>query len=317
MKTLFVKLGILIVSLLLLDLLFGQVFQRILDRSPDGRYYKANYSLTRSNEQIAILGSSRAETNYAPVVFEEELGMTCWNAGRGGQGLPFWHALNLGMSSRYSPKLVILNVESDFLEYFPGDESFERAGFLRPFYKNHPSIRSIIDQISLSERFLILSNFYAFNSSFYYLFRPFFFKGIDGQLADKGWKPLEGQLSSENIEEMVKNETEMPLDPRYVKMLADFVATFSEKGSKVVICVSPDYRKKTITTSTLEHIKKMENVTLFNFSLLKEFSDDPTLFKDVDHLNKKGAIAYSKVLVSELVKQDIIDKNPLLFSPEK
>lgn len=308
MKTLFVKLGILVVSLLLLDLLFGQVFQRILDRSPDGRYYKANYTLTRSNEEIAILGSSRAETNYASFIFEEELGMTCWNAGRGGQGLPFWHALNLGITSRYSPELVILNVESDFLEYFSGDESFERAGFLRPFYKNHLSIRSVIDQISMSERFLILSNFYAFNSSFYYLFRPFFFKGIDGQLADKGWKPLEGQLAAEHIEEDVKNDPDLPLDSRYVKMFEDFVTTLSNKGSKVVICVSPDYKKKTLTTSTLEHIKKMENVTLFNFSLLEEFSDDPTLFKDGDHLNRKGAIAYSKLLVSELLDQDIVNK---------
>lgn len=219
-----------------------------------------------SKDDIVIIGSSRAETNYVPHILEDAFGLSVWNAGRGGQGLPFWHAINLGMLERHTPKVVILNIENDFLELDPGNSSFERAGFLRPYYKKYPAIRPLINQISNSERFLIHSSLYAFNSSYYYLLRPFAFKGVDGKVDEKGWKPLAGQMGGDNIKKKaVIDKLEGPLDPRYVKMIEDFANILNEKGSKVVICVAADFMKNVINTPTLRICSQHEKCYVAQF----------------------------------------------------
>src|SRR5690554_2880192 len=300
MKTLLTKIGVVIATFLLLDMAFGMLLNKTLEMSPDGRYYKATYTLAHSKDDIVILGSSRAETNYVPYIFEDAFGLSCWNAGRGGQGLAFWHALNLGMLERHSPKMVILNIEYDFLGLDPGNASFERAGFLRPFYKNYPAIRPIIDKISVSEKFLVKSNLYAFNSSYYYLLRPFIFKGVDGLPEEKGWKPLRGKMVKSNKEKKVLDESAGPLDPRYVKMINEFVDVLVAKGTKVIFCLGPDYMEKVINTPTLEYVRNMENVRLINLSLDKNLTENPRLYRDDRHLNEEGAIMFSKLLVSEM-----------------
>ena len=115
--------------------------------------------------------------------------------------MPFWYAMAEGVTSRYIPEIVIINIDPSFLSYNLRDGSFERLGILRPFYSDHEELQPIINKISAEERYLVKSNLYSYNSSFYYLLRPFLIRGVDGDLRDKGWKPIKGNMKQAQVQQ--------------------------------------------------------------------------------------------------------------------
>jgi len=282
------------------DLLGGIFLTKLLSNSPDGRYFKTIYTLDQSNEDIVIFGSSRAEANYVPAVFEEVLGKKTWNAGRGGQGLPFWYGLFLGMKDRHIPEIAIINVENNFLRKEDNTETFERAGFLRPFYKTHPSLQMIINKISFFESYVMKSDFYAFNSSYYYLLRPFFFKGVDGKIEDKGWKPLIGKMMVDKVEPRIINENGEELNQEMEQMFLGFVGELTNKGSMVFVCISPDFGRKVTKTPTLTYLQTIKEINLVDFSASEDFITNPGFYKDRDHLNFEGGRKYSEAVAIEI-----------------
>ena len=223
------KIILLIISFLILDYLLGLILYFSIVKSPDGRYYKTLYSLDSCKEDIIIFGSSRAETNYAPFVLEDSLKMSCWNTGRGGQSLPFWYAVEKCILKRYTPKVAIINMEANLLSTDLDRESYQKAGFLRPFYYAHKEIRPIINHISWSERFLMISRLYAFNSCFYYLFRPYIFHNLDGKNEDKGWKPkMHNWHPTRDKIEIIDNN--YALNKKTVLMFNNFINSLTDRG---------------------------------------------------------------------------------------
>jgi len=300
MKNLFKKILLLIIILITIDFCVGLILNVVLVNSPDGRYFKAEYSLGRSTEDIIVFGSSRAETNYAPYIFEDSLKLTCWNTGRGGQTLPFWYAMEQGILSRYTPKIAIVNVERDFLS----DDlsfSYEHSGFLRPFYYNHPEIRTVINKISKFERLLLLSKTYAYNSSFYYLFRPYLIKGLDGDREDNGWKTKHGIIQKSESEPQ-KYKTNFKLSQNTLELFEIFINDLTNKGCKVYVVVSPNYGHFVESTATINHIKAMKDIKFINFSNDSLFIRNNEYFKDNNHLNVNGAIEFSKHVSNEILK---------------
>ncbi|WP_200977162.1 hypothetical protein [Echinicola sp. 20G] len=300
MKKLIKNLLIIFISFAVVDFTIGYVLKNILRNSPDGRFYKTKYSLESSDEQIVIYGSSRAEGNFVPKVFEEQLGLSCWNAGRGGQSLPYMYAVNQGVVTRHAPKIAIINIESMFLEYEPGNPFFDRAaGLLRPFYQDHDEIHKVINQVSPAEKYLNYSNFYSFNSSYYYLLRPFAFKGIDGKVEDKGWKPKIGSIKPNAYKANVVNETNQ-MDTTLTKLFDEFVSSLVQKNTQVFVVISPDYNEKVISTSTLNYVRKMKNIILLDHSNDEFFTKNNAFYKDQNHLNKEGAMEFSNEIAKEI-----------------
>jgi len=277
----------------------GLILDQVRDHSPDGRYYKTAYSLDRSNEDVIILGSSRGEINYAPYLIEESLHLSCWDASRGGQGLPYMHAIEEGILNRYNPKVFILNVEADILEYPP---FYQEAGFLRPFYKNHREIQPEMDKISPLEHTKLYSRLYAYNSSFYYLLRPYLFHDLDGKISDKGWKPRDGQMHDPGFPfEIVDNDR--PLNPEAVEELETMVQELADRGIELFLVISPNYGEKTVHSSTIDYLtnlSKERDIPLFNFATDSTFVTHPELFIDIQHLNRTGAEIFTKKLIEKI-----------------
>lgn len=295
-----------------IDFLFGLLFDQIIKRSPDGRYFKAHYSLNYAEQDIIIFGNSRAETNFAPFVFEEELGMTAWNTGRGGQGLAFWYAMQRGVLERHEPQLAIVNIEAAFLTDRLG-RTFERAGFLRPFYRAHPEIRPVINQISWAERFLLTSRLYAFNSSFYYLLRPFLIKGLDGLNEDLGWKPRTGVINIPHNNVRVIDNIHQDLNPEVMVVFHSFLNNFLERNIPVLFVISPDYAVNIQNTATIKYLEDLPDSYFVNYGNNEEFFLNHKLFNDREHLNKKGAILFSKELTNDIVSVLAGEKNRLVL----
>lgn len=300
MKILFKRVLFLIIILIIVDFVFGFALNKILVNSPDGRYFKAEYSLKKCNEDIVIFGSSRAETNYAPKIFENVLNLTCWNTGRGGQSLPFWYAMEQGILSRYTPKIAIVNVEREFLST-DLKVSYERSGFLRPFYYDTPEIRPVINKISKFEKLLLMSKTYAYNSSYYYLLRPYLIKGIDGEIEDKGWKTKKGTIPV-GKDSLIKINTSSEINHGTLKLFNSFISDLTSRGSKVFVVLSPNYGSMVESTSTINYLKKMKNIRVIDVSNDKTFFNNNEYFKDANHLNIDGAIEFSIKVSHEIMR---------------
>lgn len=297
LKNIIFRLFLILLILIPIDLLTGLLLDNILKRQPDGRYYKAEYSLNRSCEEIFILGSSRAETNLNPIIFEEMLDMKCWNAGRGGQSLPYFRCIQECVLKRYAPKVLVLNVEYNLceksLEYW-----YEKAGFLKPFYRKNPEIRPILNEISRFEKYYMYSSIYAYNSSFYYLLRPFFKEGIDGKNEHKGWKPMDGIMSEEIL---IQNDNDSLIQseiiPKALYELNVLLESFSSAGTKIIVVISPDFYPRERNTPTLYEIESFSRK--YNFPILDYTTDTAfvlrnELFFDSNHLNRDGAVKLSE-----------------------
>lgn len=299
MNKLFTQLALIAGLMVVIDLSFGQLFGFILDNSPDGRYYKAKYTLEEAKEDIVIIGSSRGEINYVPHLFEEAFGLKCWNASRGGQGLPYFRAVEQGILKRYAPKLVILNLEADILEHVP---FYQEAGFLRVFYKGHPEIQPTLNKISPNEKWMLQSNLYAFNSSYYYLLRPFVFHNLDGKISDHGWKPSHGTWVDPGFPFETINSRKA-LDAAAVEEFEALVKHFTEEGVQLVFSIAPNYGEKTIMTSSLQHIQavaKQNSIPLFNFSADPTFVKNAREYIDIQHLNVEGANRFTAMLIDSI-----------------
>lgn len=304
MRPLIYKIILALFLLFFLDRSIGYFFDIILSRSPDGRYYKTSYTLNSCDEEIVIIGSSRGETNISPIILTKELGIRSWNASRGGQGLPYFRCIQEGILKRYKPKILILNIESYLLEAKP---HYEKLGFLRPYYWKNKEIRPMINKISKFERFLITSKLYSYNSSFYYLFRPFFIHGIDGKISDNGWKPLQGKMNRRIIEELGDFDYKESIDSlnrETVSIFDTLINKFVNTDTKLIIVTSPDFYNKGIVTSpTIRYIEETCNIhqiPYFNFANDTSITSNSQYFHDPDHLNKTGAIYFSNKLCNKI-----------------
>jgi hypothetical protein len=300
MRKLFGNILIVLVLLALLDWATGAGLDWLRDNSPDGRYYKIKYSLDSCREDIVIIGSSRGEINYIPKILEDSLGLSCWNASRGGQGTPYFRAIQEGILKRYTPKLVILNVDDNDLELPP---NYEHAGVLRPFYKSNEEIRPILDMTSTFENLLMKSRLYAYNSSFYYLIRPYFVPGLDGRTIDKGWKPRLGKMSVDLVDKMEIVREKLPLDPESTAMLDLFIERFKARGSQIILVVSPNYGRLVDSSSAIRYLReksRIRQIPLFVYSGDTSFVSRTDFFIDPDHLNTSGAEIFTKNLVQKI-----------------
>ena len=310
MKKLILKICLLLAILVLCDRLAGLVLDWLRDRSPDGRYYKTSYSLKNCKEDLIIIGSSRGEQNYIPKIFEDSLGLGCWNASRGGQGLPYFRAIEEGIFDRYTPKVVILNVDENDLVTPP---DYEIAGVLRPYYHSCPPIRPVLNKASTFEWLLMQSRLYEYNSSFYYLLRPYFIQGLDGKTSDKGWKPNSGNLNVELTKklEIVHEIDQDSLNKESVALIETFVKKIRQSGCQLIFVVSPNYGRSPDTSHTIKYLREKsmnEDIPLFVYSSDTAFITHPNYFADPDHLNVEGAQLFTKDLVHKIRLKMASDK---------
>ena len=316
MRKLLLKISIILALLAISDVAAGIVLDWLRDHSPDGRYQKTKYSLEACKEDIVVIGSSRGEINYVSQLIEDSLGMSCWNASRGGQGTPYFRAIQEGILARYAPKFVILNIDDNDLETPP---NYDHAGVLRPFYKSCPPIRPVLDKTSTFEWLLLQSRLYAYNSSFYYLLRPYFIQGLDGKVTDKGWKPRLDRMQADMTKELEPEPPKVKLNPDAVALFDLLVQKFRARDTRLFLVVSPNYGRSVAASSTIEYLKRTSaeyDIPLFVYSDDTAFITRPDFFVDPDHLNVEGAQVFTKHLVQQ-IKPYVIATNQLSTDDEK
>ena len=158
------KLIRLIIILFTLDFSIGHFCKHLYFSQKSGLNYRTTYALEKTNEDMLIFGSSRANHHYNPQIFTGVTGLSCYNVGRDGQSIFYHHAVQKATLTRYKPKIIILDVVFTDFESAQSEESLDRLAALLPYYKTHKEIQNIVNQRSKFEKFKLWSKIYPYNS---------------------------------------------------------------------------------------------------------------------------------------------------------
>ncbi|HEY5369695.1 MAG TPA: hypothetical protein VIJ75_11955 [Hanamia sp.] len=162
-KKLFLSIGIFTIVCFCLDFVIGTILNKLYFKQQSGLQYRTTYAIEKTNAEVIVLGSSRANHHYVPAVFENILHYSFYNAGKDGSSIFYNYAILKGILKRYKPRIIVLEILKEELGF--EKEWYDRLSELLPYYATHPEIRSIILLKSRSERLKLISKIYPYNSS--------------------------------------------------------------------------------------------------------------------------------------------------------
>jgi hypothetical protein len=293
-----VKFLVLLLILFILDFSIGHILRYYFYKQECGRQYRAIYAIDKTKADVLIFGSSTAYHHYVPPVIEKRLNETCYNAGSPGQGILFEYAVLRAVLKRYSPKLILLDV--NLREFKGGKDYYDRLSFLLPFYKDHEEIRPIVDLKSPLEKYKLWSSIYAYNSSFLIIAggNSEYFKKRNSDI--EGYKPL-----TRVWDKPMKNWDwyEYKFDTVKINMFKAFVDDCRKAGTRLVIVSSPRYiifHEREASNAMVDEIAREKKVDYFDFVNDTSFTNHREYFDDDAHLNYRGAEFFTNVVLNRL-----------------
>jgi hypothetical protein len=312
-KKLFVYTLTVIVFLVVIDFTAGFILEKFYTSAKSGICYQENYSMTKTNQEVLLYGSSRCAFHYVPSILEEKMNKTVYNCGREGTGLFYHYGLLLATLERYDPKLIVLDL--DYRDIYKWDGMFD-TGILNehsPFYHRvSDEFDELLTIDGPKEAIKLESNLYRYNSKF--------FRIITGNLVTEGrdnlqgYRPLDGKWKHEITK---LDESKLVVDNRKLEYVQKFIKKAQSKGVKVVIMASPCYTLVSDKLfSPLAKVAAQNKVKFVNYSNDKRLLDHREYFKDDFHLNTEGAKVYSGIVAEEIKRfeTEIIPSRTILTS---
>lgn len=298
------KVLILLLLLVIIDQVVGAILKRLYFKQIAGLNYRTTYSIDSTQADILVFGSSRANHHYIPEIFEDSLKMSFYNTGRDGNTLLYSFAVFKSIINRYTPQIIILDINTDDLYY--NKESYDRLSSLLPYYYEHPEIQGIINLRSPYEKYKLLSAVYPYNSCLLTILIGNMEFNKKRKSDRKGYVPLFGNI------ERVQPSKENPIvnkefDNNRIKALQEIIYECDNQNVKLYIVFSPYYMSKIVENETLKKVTKLtlnQKVTCYNFVNDMRFNGNAKYFKDASHLNNEGAILFSSILASCIKKQN-------------
>lgn len=299
------KLTAILLMVFLLDFAIGNMLRYFYFKQVSGLYYRTTYAMDSTQADILIFGSSRASHHYVPEVFEDSLKMSFYNTGRDGNFLLFNYAVFKAILSRYTPKIILFDVNDN--ELLKNTADYERLSSLLPYYKNHPEIRNIINLRSPYEKTKLISSIYPFNSMFLTIAIGNLNLNKERKVDRKGYVPLHNTMLNTTLyySEDSKGET----DNIKIKALKKIIHMCREREIQLYFVNSPVYSKEAILDSIglVGRIIIEEKATYWSYTKEPLFLENPEYFQDIAHLNDDGAKLFTKILVNRI--KDNMTKN--------
>lgn len=289
MKKYLLKIILFFIAVAVLDVLFGYVCQYMNDHSKGGGIRSRYYVCKESNEDVLIFGSSRAKHHYVPDVIEDSLDMTCYNTGEDGNGIILSYGFLKMITQRYSPKLIIYDVtQFDIYE----DDNVKYLDLLKPYY-HELGIDSIFWRVNPKSRYMMLSNFYRFNTTCLRIAGGYMRPTSD---YPKGYSALYNTM---NYEPEPIADKELKVDELKLEFFEDFIKLSKCKGISLLCCVSPYYKAPSDDRQyvPVKQLCKKYGVPFLYLGADTDISKKRELFQDRTHLNDTGARYYTQKLI--------------------
>ncbi|HQW17127.1 MAG: hypothetical protein JNK36_02035 [Bacteroidia bacterium] len=298
----FFKLIAFLLLLFVLDFSIGNILRHFYFKQQSGLQYRTTYSIEKTNADILVFGSSRANHHYRPDAFENQIGLSFYNVGRDGQYV-FYHLDVLkAVLKRYTPKIIILDFVNK--EFAQNQESYDRLSVLLPYYKTHPEMRSIINLRSKYERLKLLSQIYPFNSTMFTIAVGNAEFNKKRKSDNKGYVPLTRKWNGVIPKNSISANYEV--DSLKIDAYKSFIQECARANVKLYIVCSPYFIQSDITDYSVsigKEIAKENNIAFFDFSKDTVFVNNTELFADFAHLNDTGAKLFSDSLVKCIIEK--------------
>lgn len=277
------------------DVLFGFFANYQKKKGFKGDYKPVEYVMKHCDEDALIMGSSVVLNSVKPLVIEDSLKLTCFNAGANGQTIIYYRTMLNCILKRYTPKIIILGIRPTEFQ----DEKILRYNLLVPYYHTgYSEIDSVLESSSSYEHFFLKSNLYRYNTIWFRILLSNFIGEND--MSEKGFISHDKPMSLPVLTE--SNPIKYVSDNKKC-ILQDIINTCKSNNIKLFIFTPPTYCKFTsvpMTINTLQEICSKNDIPYFNDVNDDNFMMHVDWFYDTSHLNKYGAEIYSKILAGRI-----------------
>ncbi len=281
--------------MMMVDLAVGMAAGLLRQRAPGGVTHKAEYIRQRADEELVIVGSSRASHHIVPRILRDSLGVSVYNAGMDGMGIVYNYGVLLQLLRHGGVRTVIYELTpwNDYLT----DDNGQYLPNLRNAY-GVPGVDSLFWSVDPSERIKMMSGLYRVNSMLPRL-------GFDNLSAATdtlwGYEPLWSRYAgaSRLQEEDPSVSGKYEYDPLKIDLLKKFIRTCRERNIQLVFSVSP-YLDRNYSYRYGMALAEKERVPVVTFRSEPQFFEDISLYQDPSHLNNTGAELYTRWLVGKL-----------------
>jgi hypothetical protein len=304
MRTAILKIVGFLGLIIFMDFAVGKAFEKFYFSTTACKNEKLIHSLMTSDEDVLFFGSSRAQHHYVPDVFKDSLQMSCFNNGLGGQNIYFHKAILESTLTRYTPKVILLDLFSIDFEKTDADHDKARLTVFLPFSHVNTAARNTVLMMGWQERIKLLSKSYPFNSTFYKALRNNYFP-VKAEAS--GYIPIH-KLWNRDIEN--ENRTLASFDDAKVRSLISFIDLAKAKFCKVIIVISPSYSLLAAEDNYKRMaalIKDRTGTDVWDYRTDSDFLNHRELFADVLHLNETGARFFSGK-IAHRIKVEVLSK---------
>ena len=283
---------IILVLVAIADFFVGKTGDYLVKNLPDygdNLIVKPYYALQKAQGDILILGSSRAEHHYDTRILQKKFpNHTIYNAGQHNQGMNYALCVLQSCLEKKIPELVILDCEPEVL----GDELTSSISTLKLYYNENKNVKNHLSR-TFKDKMLMKSGFYIYNSVIIKLF-------LDSRLPYTqdtlmGFAPLQGTLDTALTK---YNEKTFPsLLDGAINDFNDIISLSKKYGFKLCVCISPYYyhqNENALPYIAVKNICNKAKIPCFDYMNDGYFDSNPQLFRDVNHLNEKGAAIFTE-----------------------
>lgn len=311
-KTLLVfclKIALLLVILYGVDRLLGAAFIGMkdvaLNRNPYHEWTKSAYILEKCDAECMVVGSSKAEHSYITEILTDSLGMNIYNGGQGGCFFLYQNCvISMLLDNNRIPKKIIWDIQPDAVLKESTLKEYQNVRYLSPYYDVAPQVKAFVDAEDERASIKMQCHMFRYNTKLLQYVLPIFgigstTKGGYLALPNIGYKypQIATSISMSNSVLTGFNDYKLNVFKQTLKKC-------KEKGVNLVIFVSPSYsiKGKAYKSSVMKlaEVAQDYDFQLYDYSSDKRFLSDSTLFKDVNHLNDKGARVYTYIVAEVL-----------------
>lgn len=297
-----------IVVILSFSLLFDLIVSIGLKKTERGHFYTFNKLMNDTlNNDILIMGNSRAACSYSPQIIDTILHVDSRNIGVSGQPFGISHLrYKIYQRKNINPKMIILNIDYCELKMF--NNGYEREQYYP--YVLDKDIKKILKANSFSwfdvycPMYRYRGNYKLIGIGLSELFGIFhdtkgdYYKGYSSSSETYDGKKLQNMLSD-------NKKIESKFDIEAVDLFKQFCEEITEDSIQLVFCYAPLY-KKLYENLDQDSIMQIYNEMSEKYSIpLLDYTTDPmcsdtSFFKDSNHLNKKGSELFTIKLCHDI-----------------
>lgn len=298
-----------------MDLAVGSALRRMYFSIETGTSGAMINHLTSNEYDVYIMGASAAQHGYIPEIIERETGLTVYNAGEDATNIFYKYAVLQLILKHHKPKMIIWDLLD--IDYFSYPE-YSKTNLLKPYY-NEPQIYAMLKEVDPLNVFLKVSKIYPYNQKIAAILTEYFKPPSAKKLDGNGYLPVYGEIDlkvtglypdyvRDNLKALQEREQNLSeADELVRKYFRLFIKTCKDNNIQIIaFCsprcpVNPELASTPIISRML--LEEMDSLGIgVEYILPSQYPElyRTDIFKDLGHLNNKGAQVFSKIVAKKV-----------------